>query len=131
MPFQKGNKLGRGGRCSNPGGRPSKKDQQKKKEAAQTARDMLEAEVTPITETYLKLTPAFFFGSLRIEPKSETVSLFEGCLEAERGRLGMSCSEAARFPSKEKPRKFPAIDFHEDFFSCSGSNPGGLTFQLP
>jgi hypothetical protein len=55
MPFQKGNKLGRGGRCSNPGGRPSKKDQQKKKEAAQTARDMLEAEVTPITETYLQI----------------------------------------------------------------------------
>jgi hypothetical protein len=53
MPFEKGNKLGKGGPRG--GGRPSKTKQEIKRAAAEIARDYIEASVKPVVQTYFQL----------------------------------------------------------------------------
>ena len=52
-----------------------------------------------------------------IEPKSETVSLFEGRLRDEEGRLGIRAFRAVIAPSRENAREVLSVCFHDDFFT--------------
>jgi len=55
MKFQKGNKAANGGRRNPPGGRPTKEQQEIKKEAAQIAKEFIETHVQGFLDSYLDL----------------------------------------------------------------------------
>jgi hypothetical protein len=55
MKFEKGNKLAKGGKRNPPGGRPTKEQQEIKKEAAQLAREFIETHVQKFLDSYLDL----------------------------------------------------------------------------
>ena len=55
MKFQKGNKAAKGGRRNPPGGRPTKEQQEIKKEAAQIAKEFIETHVQGFLDSYLDL----------------------------------------------------------------------------
>jgi hypothetical protein len=55
MKFQTGNKLAKGGKRNPPGGRPTKEQQEIKKEAAQIAREFFETHVQGFLDSYLDL----------------------------------------------------------------------------
>lgn len=55
MPFQKGNKLSRGGKIGNKGGRPSRETKRNLQTAAEIARAYIEKHVQPVLDNYLKL----------------------------------------------------------------------------
>ena len=54
MPFQKKNKLGKGGLRNPPGGRPTKEKQRIKKLAAILAQEFIEKNVKPVLKAYLQ-----------------------------------------------------------------------------
>lgn len=54
MPFQKGNRLGKGGRKKG-AGRPSREQAKNKQTAAEIAREYIEQHVQPVLANYLKL----------------------------------------------------------------------------
>jgi len=60
MRFQKGNKLSKGGTIGNKGGRPSKKQQEIKKAAAEIAREFIETHVQKFLDSYLRLSTGKF-----------------------------------------------------------------------
>jgi hypothetical protein len=55
MKFQTGNKLAKGGKRNPPGGRPTKEQQEIKKEAAQIAKEFIETHVQGFLDSYLDL----------------------------------------------------------------------------
>jgi hypothetical protein len=55
MKFQKGNKFAKGGRRNPPGGRPTKKQQEIKKAAAEIAKEFIETHVQRFLDSYLDL----------------------------------------------------------------------------
>jgi hypothetical protein len=55
MKFQKANKLAKGGKRNPPGGRPTKEQQEIKKEAAQIAKEFIEIHVQGFLDSYLDL----------------------------------------------------------------------------
>jgi hypothetical protein len=55
MKFEKGNKAAKGGRRNPPDGRPTKEQQEIKEEAAQIAREFIDAHVQDFLDSYLKL----------------------------------------------------------------------------
>jgi hypothetical protein len=55
MKFQKANKLAKGGKRNPPGGRPTKEQQEIKKEAAQIAKEFIETHVQGFLDSYLDL----------------------------------------------------------------------------
>jgi len=50
-------------------------------------------------------------------PKRETVSLFQGRLRYEEGRLGIRALRAVTAPSRENAREVLSVGFHDDFFT--------------
>jgi hypothetical protein len=55
MKFDKGNKAAKGGRRNPPGGRPTKEQQEIKKQAAEVAREFIETHVQKFLDSYLDL----------------------------------------------------------------------------
>jgi hypothetical protein len=55
MKFEKGNKLAKGGKRNPPGGRPTKEQQEIKKEAATIAKEFIETHVQGFLDSYLDL----------------------------------------------------------------------------
>ena len=73
MKFQNGNKLSRGGKKGNRGGRPSKFEKAVQEAAEVHMRKFIEQYVQPVLDTYLKLARGHLVTITRFNKKGEKI----------------------------------------------------------